>query len=412
MPSTPTNDSQRPASSRCSKVRANAAARSIRAALAPPTAVDVALAYGLTLRTMSSGLGRALLVTIACAIVCFAGRVAGQTSPDSPASAAATADAADATQAPSGLPKVEPSPEAVERARTAYAAGQEAFAREDYEAALQAFEEAYTNVSNPIVLLSIAESAAKLGHIVTALGAYDAYLKARPDAPDREEVAQKRAALAASQTPAQLSITSEPAGAEVVLDGQLLSKVTPLSVEVRPGEHRVSLVLTGYETARLALALAASAREERSVVLKSAPGLVAPAAPQVKPSMLPSSDLDVDAAAAASVAPPRAAIITTASLGAAGVIAGTVLGIFALKERSDFNNDPTEAGADRGERLALFSDVGFGVGAMSLITTAVLLFTHDEAPSDNADTDSEEAWLQLIPSVSARSASATARVRF
>jgi hypothetical protein len=74
---------------------------------------------------------------------------------------------------------------------------------------------------------------------------------------------------------------------------------------------------------------------------------------------------------------------------------------------------PTDARADRGERLALFSDVGFGVGAMSLITTAVLLFTHDPPRPNNDSADhSDSARFELTPSFTARSASASAKVRF
>jgi tetratricopeptide (TPR) repeat protein len=300
------------------------------------------------------------------------------------------------------LPKVEPTPEAVERARAAYARGQQAFAAQDFSTALQAFEEAYANVANPIVLVSIGESAAKLDRIETALAAYDAYLRARPDAPDRDEVAQKRAALAAGQVPAQLTLTSEPAGADVILDGQLVGRVTPVVLEVRPGTHRVSLVLLGYETERVVAELPPGGSAQRAVVLKPSPlpptaqaAALAPAQPE-PPPLLKSE-------------PPHAAIIVTASLGAAGLVAGSVLGILALKERSDFNTHPTEAGADRGERLALFSDVGFGIGAMSLITTAVLLFTHD--PPRTAE-DRESARFELVPSFTARSASASAKVRF
>lgn len=303
------------------------------------------------------------------------------------------------------LPKVEPSPEAIERARTAYARGQEAFAAGDVANALEAFQEAYSNVANPIVLVSIGECAAKLGRVETALAAYDNYLRTRPDAPDREDVAQKRAALAAAQVPARLTLTSEPAGADVILDGQLTGQKTPVALEVRPGTHRVSFVLIGYETVRLELELTPSGSAERAVVLKASPApppvaLAAPAAPeQPQPPPLITPE------------PPRAAIIVTASLGAAGVIAGSVLGIFALKERSDFNANPTEAGADRGERLALFSDVGFGIGAMSLITTAVLLFTHDP-PRAPGNEERESARFELIPSFTAQSASASAKVRF
>jgi tetratricopeptide (TPR) repeat protein len=315
-------------------------------------------------------------------------------------------DAAGATvtDGPVSLPKVEPTPEAVERARTAYARGQQAFAAQDFTAALQAFEEAYASVANPIVLVSIGESAAKLGRVETALAAYDAYLRARPDAPDRDEVAQKRAAFAAAQLPARLSLTSQPAGADVILDGQLVGQKTPVVLEVRPGAHRVSLVLVGFETERVTAELSPGGSDQRAVTLKPSPTPpppsiaqtpLAPAQPEPPPMLTPQ--------------PPHAAIIVTASLGAAGLIAGSVLGILALKERSDFNTNPSEAGADRGERLALFSDVGFGIGAMSLITTAVLLFTHD--PPRSAE-DRESARFELIPSFTPQSASASAKVRF
>jgi tetratricopeptide (TPR) repeat protein len=357
---------------------------------------------------MSLGLGRGL-ITMACVVACMSGRAAAQTPPAAPSVAAQAPSVA--AQAPAGaaepqaqLPKVEPSLEARERARTAYAAGQASFAAGDFASALLAFKEAYANVPNPIVLLSIAESAAKVDQIETALAAYDHYLAARPDAPDRDDVVQKRAALVAGQAPAQVTITSEPPGADVILDGQLTGRVTPVTLEVRPGNHRVSLVLTGYDTERLALTLAPSAREQRAAVLKASPALLAS---QAAAAAAPPS---TDAAPAVPVESPRAAIVVTASLGAAGVVAGTVLGIFALKERGDFNANPSTAGADRGERLALFSDVGFGIGAMSLITTAVLLFTHDD--SHPSDAPKEGARLELTPSFTARGASATAKVRF
>jgi hypothetical protein len=91
-------------------------------------------------------------------------------------------------------------------------------------------------------------------------------------------------------------------------------------------------------------------------------------------------------------------------------VAGTVLGILALSERADYDKHPTEAGADRGERLALFADVGFGVGAMALVTTAVLLLTHDDVKEP--EQDKQTSRFEVIPSVTARGASATAKVRF
>jgi tetratricopeptide (TPR) repeat protein len=352
---------------------------------------------------MSLGFGRGLFAIACLVAVSGAVRVAAQTPPASPPPTTPAPPAATAPAQPAeavALPKVEPSQEAVERARTAYARGQEAFAAGDFNSALASFQEAFANVANPIVLVSIGESAAKLSRVETALAAYDAYLRARPDAPDREEVAQKRAALADAQVPARLVITSVPAGADVILDGQLVGRTTPVVLEARPGAHNVSLVLTGYDTERLSVELTASSTAERAVTLRPSPAPPVAQAPQ-PPVVPPPPVLTPE--------PPRAAIIVTAGLGAAGVIAGSVLGIFALKERSDYNTNPSEAGADRGERLALFSDVGFGIGAMSLITTAVLLFTHD--PPRSAE-ERESARFELTPSFTPQSASASAKVRF
>jgi hypothetical protein len=91
------------------------------------------------------------------------------------------------------------------------------------------------------------------------------------------------------------------------------------------------------------------------------------------------------------------------------LIAGTALGILALNARSEYNAGPTSARADTGERLALFSDVGFGIGAMALVTTAVLLLTHDDSSSEAAP---QTASLQIIPAVTPSGASATAKLRF
>jgi hypothetical protein len=256
-----------------------------------------------------------------------------------------------------------------------------------------AFEEAFANVPNPIVLVSIAESAAKQGRVDVALAAYDKYLQLRPDAPDRADVEQKRSALA--QTPGEITLTSEPPGADVTVDGQPTGKRTPALLQLSPGEHRIELALAGHAADPQELDVAPGARTEHAVMLRAE-------APSAEPVAATPS-----APAAATSGPPVVAIAITAGLGAAGLIAGTALGIAALSERSDYNKQPTSSGADRGERLALFSDVGFGIGSMALITAAVLLFTHDAGPADQ-----QAAHLQIVPSVTPHAASATAQLRF
>ena len=96
-------------------------------------------------------------------------------------------------------------------------------------------------------------------------------------------------------------------------------------------------------------------------------------------------------------------------VGGVGIVTGTVLGIAALNEKADYDDNPTEASADRGERLALFADVSFGVGAMALITGAVLLLTYDDPGDAGAGDDTA---VVVTPVLDAQGAGAAARVRF
>jgi tetratricopeptide (TPR) repeat protein len=341
-----------------------------------------------------------------------------QPSPTSPR----TSPAVPAPQTPRAAPSVaapapaaEPSPDAKERARTAYARGQSAFAAGDYISAKDAFQQAFEAVPNPIVLLSVAESASKLGKLDEAIAAFDRYLQLRPDAPDRVDVEQKRAALAV--TPAALSVISEPPGAEIVLDGQPTGRQTPAELQLSAGQHLLELSLVGYDKPSETLDVAPGARIERRVVLQKPappPPPVAPPAEPLAPAALPKPEV------------PVTALWITGGLGAAGIIAGSVLGFLALKEHSDFEKTPTESSADRGERLALFADVGFGVGAMALVTAAVLYLTYDDvqpeaqarrvgstrALASTGAHGGSGARLEIIPRISPNAASASARIRF
>ena len=77
--------------------------------------------------------------------------------------------------------------------------------------------------------------------------------------------------------------------------------------------------------------------------------------------------------------PPDKAVPTsvwvTSGVAVAALVTGTVLGVVALKQEKDFNDDPTERGADRGDRIALFADVSFGVAAGAAITSLALYLT-------------------------------------
>lgn len=319
--------------------------------------------------------------------------------------AAPTTSGATATAAPPAAP----TPEAKEAARVAYTRGQAAFAAGQYDVARLAFEEAFSAVPNPIVLLSVAESHGKLGHVREASAALRRYLELRPDAPDRADIEAKLRGY--ENTPAFVAVTSVPTGAELTVDEGPTTQRAPAQLELTPGKHTLKYALPGYATSSELLEVDPGARYDLEIVLHPAPPPPEAPAPVAVTAPPPP--------AAEPISP--AVLWVTGGIGAAGIVTGTVLGVLALKAKSDYDGGPSESRADHGERLALFADVGFGVGIMALATTAVLLFTHDEpsaTPADEAPAATTSraaaprASLEVTPQFSPTTAAATARVRF
>lgn len=319
---------------------------------------------------------------------------AGQPAPATPAPAAPAATPNAVAPAPA---PAEPTQEQRDAAREAYGRGQALFAQGNYAAAKAAFDQAYAAVPNPVVLLSTAECQVRLNQLDDAYVTLQKYIADRPTAPDRAEVEQKAGELLA--TPAHLVIATEPVGAAISLDGQPTGKVSPAELDVKRGEHTIGLSLAGYESVDEQISARIGARHELQIALHPVPQAAEPPPPELK--------------TATSTSKPTTALWITGIVGAAGLVTGTVLGFMVLAERSDYDAHPTKATADRGERLALFTDVAFGVGAMALVTSAVLYLTAGEPgaptePQQNAD----HARIQLMPVATAHGAGLTAGGRF
>jgi hypothetical protein len=367
---------------------------------------------------------RASYITVATAWFALTGIAVAQ-APGAPAQPPVQGAAPGAP--PTTTPAAEPTQAQRDLARDAYARGQALFAESKYDEALVAFEQAFGAVPNPVVLLSMAECAVRLGKLNDAESYMQRYLAARPDAPDRAEVEQKIAELRA--TPSTLALNTKPPGATVKLDGADTGKVTPVELTVTPGNHKIEVALEGYLPLSENVEIMIGGRHELQISLQPAPVapppepvVVAPVAPPPPPRR------DAD---------PTAALWVTSIVGAAGLVTGTVLGFMVLAERSDYDASPTEASADRGERLALFADVAFGVGAMALITGAVLYLTDDDSsePAQQETTTARlrartqgraqlrpgtrehtavraEPVLTLVPSAGPKGAGLTARVQY
>jgi hypothetical protein len=103
---------------------------------------------------------------------------------------------------------------------------------------------------------------------------------------------------------------------------------------------------------------------------------------------------------------------------AAGI--GTVFGVMALNDKSDFDKNPTSSKADDGENHALIADMAFGVAVTLGVTSAVLFLSKDspQTASNPATTKTASAkkpssvTITPTPIVSPHGGGAGAIVRF
>jgi hypothetical protein len=250
------------------------------------------------------------------------------------------------------------------RARELYTKGQQLFRQGSFADAQRTFEDAYMAVPNPIVLLSIAECQVRSEQYAAAVTTLRRYLDERKDAPDRAQVEAQITKLEGK--PAFLTVETTPPGAIIFVDGQDTAKLTPADLELSPGDHVIAVQIEGFQRAEQHVKLVIGQKDKLSLALPE----VAPAAPPPVAERRP-----YDGGRERNKYLP---VWVATGVAVAGVVTGSLLGGLALKSRSEFDDKPTEAKADKGEKLALFADVGFGVAVAGGVTALILYFTADE----------------------------------
>jgi hypothetical protein len=284
-------------------------------------------------------------------------------------------------------------------ARELYTNGQQLFRQGDFGGAQRAFEEAYRAVPNPVVLLSIAECHVRTEQYQKAIDTLRTYLSERANAPDRAQVEAQIQTL--QSKPATLSVLSNIDGASIVVDQQDTGHVTPADVSLAPGEHTIALTKDGYVPAQQTVTLAPGGRDNVRVMLSAEPPAPVAETPVVEPTPTERHRY------------PTPAFWAVTGVTGAGLVVGAVLGGLALDKKSDFDDKPTEALADKGERLALFADVGFGIAVAGGVTALVLYLTSDKnaQPADEQPPEPQQAW-SVSPTVSKSNAGLVGKVRF
>jgi hypothetical protein len=208
---------------------------------------------------------------------------------------------------------------------------------------------------------------------------------------DRREFANQHAiTLEAQLSRVLLKLPPARELSSVEVDGEPLPEprwFLPMFLD--PGEHSVAVSAPGKY------------RETLKVVVPRQPSMqLIPVPPlrDLRPgdkgtATAPSPTAPPPSSSPSSSGPPAAAWIA-GGVGVAGVVVGSIFGVLTLSKRDDIGDhcagsrcDSTGAQLhDDAQKLALVSTIGFGVGAVGLVTGAVLLLT---APKERQIS----AWL-------------------
>jgi tetratricopeptide (TPR) repeat protein len=141
------------------------------------------------------------------------------------------------------------SPEARYEARIQ--AGRKAYAKGDYETAIDEFKAAFDIKPTTSALFNIAKSYEKMGRYEEAIDNYQQYLDLDPTATDRADVEEtiKRLKKSITERYQELSVSSDPPGADIYLDDRNtgLQGQTNFRFKLTPGPHTLFLDANGFE---------------------------------------------------------------------------------------------------------------------------------------------------------------------
>jgi hypothetical protein len=322
-------------------------------------------------------------------------------------------------QVPSAWAQPRPAPPAskadLAAAKKHYGEGDRKFKAGDYAGAEAEFKAADDIKAAPQTERYIGLCEDHLGHLQVAVEWFDRFLAHVPDkmADQGEEIRKREAEIKA--IPGKVHVESNPPGANVAIDERPQSAPTPMDVDLPPGPHTVKLTAPGRLPTQKAIDVAFASHQTVSADLDVEPTAPPPPSPVavVQPPPPPP-------AAPPPPPEPRSQVPAYVTGGLAIVAAGvgTVFGIMALSDKSQFDKNPTTQTADNGDTHALIADMSFGVALTFGVTSAVLFLTRDEAPAaSSATTKTTTAKANRItvtptPVVGAHSGGAGFTVRF
>lgn len=137
-------------------------------------------------------------------------------------------------------------PEDLSRARALDQQGVRAYREERYNDAIRFFEQARKLGGPPSEIWNIAKCQVRLDEPEDAADSIEEYLNQKGlSAADRSEAEQQLHEL--QHRHSTLAVASSPSGAAIYLEGHRWAGVTPASIDIPPGEHKVTIELAGHD---------------------------------------------------------------------------------------------------------------------------------------------------------------------
>jgi hypothetical protein len=262
-------------------------------------------------------------------------------------------------------------------AKKSYQAGEAKFKSGDYAGALADFQaaDAIKPTAQAARYIGLCED--KLGKFPDAAAAYDRFLADVPAKMQTEGAEIKKRSEEIKAMPGKVHVDANTP-ATVTVDQQPAKTMTPSDLDVPPGKHTLHFAADGRLPQDKDVDVAFASKQDVRVELEAAPP-----PPPAPPAPIAATPAPTPTPPAPPPAEPRSKVPGYVTGGLAIVAAGigTVFGVMALSDKSNFDKKPTASKADDGENHALVADMSFGVAITLGVTSAVLFLTKDEAPA-------------------------------
>jgi hypothetical protein len=258
-------------------------------------------------------------------------------------------------------------------AKKQYQDGEAKFKAGNYAEALVAFQAADAIKPTPQSARYIGLTQDKLGKYAEAIAGYERFLAEVPPKMEKESDEAKKRIDEIKAMPGKVHVDSTPPGAKLEVDDKVLQNTTPADFEITAGKHRIHATAEGFMPQDKEIEVMFASKQDVKFELEAVP-------PPPPPPPVPVAENPPPPPPAPPPPPPRSKIPAYVTGGLAVVSAGigTVFGILALSDKSDFDKNPTADKADDGENHALIADMAFGVAITFGVTSAVLFLTNDE----------------------------------